>query len=281
MEELADGGVFRFIGDRVQLRESDFDKAGAGRKVAWQADAAHAAAVLVELNVWRKLCRRSGRGNVAVIIETEQLNVEGGVVGHDTDRVGINMDAVLDGFQDDGSVLVGDHPVERRDRKLVAEGDVHETNRIEQSFGFREVFALAQDPGNEFERRDFVFAVVLRLGEEAVAGEVEAGHGEAVLIGSIVIEGEAAADKGHADHCMVFFNRLPCAEGNRKVPRRNGDRFLIGKFKIEVASEVMILFRIRCAGAHDIVLLPARMDWQDISCSFSLILVQKSMNFLS
>lgn len=252
MEELADGGVFRFIGDRVQLRESDFDKAGAGRKVAWQADAAHAAAVLVELNVWRKLCRRSGRGNVAVIIETEQLNVEGRIVGHDADRVGINMDAVLYGFQDDGSGLVGDHPVERRDRKLVAEGNVHETNLIEQSFGFREVFALVQDPGNEFERRDFVFAVVLYFGEEAVAREIEACHRETVFIGRIVIKREAAADKGHADHCIVFIDGWFGAKGDWKVPWGNGDSLLIREFKVEVASKVVILFLIGCAGAHSL-----------------------------
>ena len=176
MEELADGGVFRFIGDRVQLRESDFDKAGAGRKIAWQADAAHAAAVFIERKIFSEGGWRRGRRYVAIIIEAEQLNIEGWVVGHDADRVGIDMDPVFDGFDDDGSGLIGNHPMERRNGKLIAEGNIDEADLFEQWFCFLEIFALAKDPWDEFERGDFIFAILLRLGEEAVAREIEAGH---------------------------------------------------------------------------------------------------------
>ena len=162
------------------------------------------------------------------------------------------MKAVPDGLDNDASILIRDHPVKRCDRKLAAERNIHETNIAEQSFGFGKVFALAQYPRNEFERGYIVLPVGFRLTEEAISREVEACHRKAELIGCIIIKRKTAAHKRHADQGIMMCEGFLRTERNRKIPRRDCHGFLIGKFQIQIAPEVMIFCLVSRTRAHDV-----------------------------
>ena len=167
------------------------------------------------------------------------------------------MNAVSDGLHHDGAGLVRDHPVQRRDRELLAERNIDETDLLQQGLCFFEISALAENPRNEFKRRNLIFPIFLRFREVSVSRKIQTGHGKAKLICCIIIERESSADKSHADHCMMRSHGFLSAEWNREISRGDRHRFLIGKFKVQVASEVMIFCLIRCAGTHIECLLPA------------------------
>ena len=232
VEELAHGGVLIVRGAGVELGEGDLHKAGAGGEIARQADAAHAAAVGIQVDALCKGVLRGTCGYAAVIIETEELLVKGRVVGHDADRVLVDVEAVFDRFHHDGSRLVADHPVEGRNREFLAEGDVHQADFVQQHPCFLQVFALGENPGDELKGRDVVLPVLDGLREVPVAREIEPRHGESVLVGGIIVERKTAADKGHADQGIVAGQGVLGPEGNRKVPRSHGYRLLVGKLQV-------------------------------------------------
>ena len=108
VEELADAAEFVGSGDGVQAGEGGFDEAGAGGEVAGETVGAEAVAVGLEVKGGGELVGGFGGGKVEVIVETEGLDGEGRVVGEDADGVVVDLEAVSDGFNDDGRVGVGD-----------------------------------------------------------------------------------------------------------------------------------------------------------------------------
>lgn len=95
--------------------------------------------------------------------------------------------------------------------------------------------ALAKQPGDEFKLSEVVAAV----GDgviDGVAGEVEAGDAEAVLVDGVVIERIGLAvrggDGGHTDNGKVGGERRKVAEGKVVVTRSDDDFLTVGKFEV-------------------------------------------------
>ena len=195
-----------------------------------------------------------GGGKVEVIVETEGLDGEGRVVGEDTDGVVVDFEAVSDGLHDDGGVGVGNQPMELGGWELVAEGSVGEVEVLEVNFDFGDGAALTKQPGDEFKLSEVVAAV----GDgviDGVAGEVEAGDAEAVLVDGVVIERVGLAvrggDGGHTDNGKVGGERRKVAEGEGGVTRSDDDFLTVGKFEVEIATKVSILGFVSDSCAHN------------------------------
>ena len=95
--------------------------------------------------------------------------------------------------------------------------------------------ALTKQPGNEFKLGEVVAAV----GDgviDGVAGEVEAGDAETVLVDGVVIERVGLAvrggDGGHTDNGKVGGERRKVAEAQGEVTRGDNDFLTVGKFEV-------------------------------------------------
>ncbi len=99
-------------------------------------------------------------GEVLVVVELEKLFVEGRVVGKDADRIIVDVEAGFCGLDDDASAgSVANDPVEFGGRELGIKIEAAEIEVYEADFGFFDGGALAEEPGEEFELGDVVFAV--------------------------------------------------------------------------------------------------------------------------
>ena len=95
--------------------------------------------------------------------------------------------------------------------------------------------ALTKQPGDEFKLSEVVAAV----GDgviDGVAGKIEAGDAEAVLVDGVVIEGVGLAvrggDGGHTDNGKVSGERRKVAEVQGEVARSDDDFLAVGKFEV-------------------------------------------------
>ena len=67
-------------------------------------------------------------------------------------------------------------------------------------------------------------------------------------------EWEIVADKSHADYGIMTVYGLLFPKGNRKIPRHDRYRLLIGKLQIQIAAKIVIFGLIHCTGTHHLLL---------------------------
>ena len=247
VEELADALHLRIAGNRVHLRVGHAHKARLRGEIARQAERTHAAAVRRERHAPAVL-RLAGR-EVHVIIEREHLLVKRRVVRHHADGVVVDFDALANGLHRDRFILVGDEPVQLRQRQLLTEGLVDQVDALKQRPRLGDRGALPQHPGNELELRDVVLPrralFIVR-----VAHEVEPSHAQPLLVHRVVVQRHVARDIGHADHRVVPPHRAHHAELERIIPRRHRHLVAIGELVIERPAKVKVLRLIGCRRTH-------------------------------
>lgn len=191
VEELADAGEFvGLIADvaGVGASESSADETGLGGEVAGKADPAHAAAVFLERNVWRESVFWGVGGEIAIVVKIEELLVERWIVSENAGGVIVDFKAVFSRFDDDtGAGSVVQNPMEFGGGKVRTEGEAAQVEVFEGGAGFGDVSAAAENPRNDFELRNVVFAVEMIM-VNGVADKVESGHAEAFFIDGVVEE---------------------------------------------------------------------------------------------
>lgn len=172
----------------MSASESGADETGLGGEVAGEADSAYAAAVFLEGDVWRESVFWGVGGEIAIVVKIEKLFVEGRIVGEDAGRVIVDFETVFSRFDDNaGAGGVVQNPMELGGGKVGAEGEAAQVEVFEGSAGFGDVSAVAENPRNDFELRNVVFAVEMIM-VNGVADKVEPGHAEAFFVDGVVEE---------------------------------------------------------------------------------------------
>lgn len=259
VEELADAGefvVFAIFVAGVSASEGDFGEARPRREVARKADGTHAAAVLLEREVRGELIFGSSGGEMHVVIEGEKLLVKRRVVGKDTSGVVVDFETCGDRFNNDaGAGGVTHDPVEFGRRKFRAEAEVAEVDAPKEGFGFGDISATTEEPGEKFKLGDVVLAVDVIV-VNGVADEVETGDAETFFVDGVIEKRIVLfavgflSDVGDAHDGVVGVQSTDFAEGEGEVARDDDGVFAVGKLVIEVAAEIMVFNLISGGGAH-------------------------------
>ena len=84
-----------------------------------------------------------------MIVQMEYLIGEGRLIGQHAGRIIIDPQPLLRRLYGDGAALIGDQPVQRRQRQLRAEGDIRKIDAVKQLFGLRQTGALAEYPRDQ------------------------------------------------------------------------------------------------------------------------------------
>ena len=231
--------ALRGAGDGVELCERRTHEARGRGQVSRQAQRAHAQAVGLQGKPLREAVARRFPSELHVVVEVEHLIVERRLVGQHAHRIFVDFQPLAHGFHHDGAGLVGDQPMQRRERQSRAEGDVHQIDAREQLSRLRKVRALAEQPGDEFKGRDVVGAVLLRAVKRA-GGKVQARHAQAFFVGGVVVERVVFHDERHADHRVMLFERRGAAKGERESARRDRNGLVVGVVEVEVPAEIVI-----------------------------------------
>lgn len=252
VEELTDVGQFIIIGEGIELGEGDFSKARFGREVARETDGAHAAAVKREVDARSEGIDWGFGRKVLIITELEELLVKWRVVGEDANRVVVDFEAVFDGFDDDAFFAIVDDPVELGSGELIGEAEVAEVHFVEKRAGFSDSSALAENPREEFELSDVVFAVDVII-IDSVTDEVETGDTETFFVHAVVKKGIAVSDISDANDGVVGVKCAGFAEVEWEIAWNDDGFFAVRKFVVEVTTEVVIsVVCIGGCGAHDL-----------------------------
>lgn len=120
---------------------------------------------------------------------------------------------------------------------------------------------MAEDPGEKFELGDIILAVDV-VEVDGVADEVETGAAETFLVDGVVEErrigwfagdlmvGGEFGDIGDADDSVVGGQIAGFAEMEGEVAGDNDGFLAVGKFVVEVTTEIVIFSMIDGSGAH-------------------------------
>ena len=250
MEQLADAAGFILGGAGVVPHKGGPHKAGLRRKVARQAQPAHAAAVSGQGQFRRKLVFRLSGAEVHIVVQVEHLEGEGRVVGEHPGRVVVHVQAVGGGFQRDAAGAVRDHPVQRGQRVLGAEGQVQKVGVFQQRPCLGQAGAAAQQPGNQLKLRD----VLLPVGRgviDGVAHKVQPGHTQPGFVDGVIVKGIALRHMGHAQNGVVVAQLPGLAELEGIVARRDHKLFPVGKLIVQIAAEIKIFGLVGGGGTHN------------------------------
>ena len=174
MKELADAFALALTGDGVELRKGAPHKTGGGGQIAGHPHHAHAAAVCVQRQIRCKAVFGGLCAQVQVVVQIEELEVEGRIVGHDAHRVIIDVQAVRHRLHDKAFLPVRDHPVQGRGGKLRAERCVRHVELRQLFLYLGNAGALAQQPWNELKGADVVHAVLGGMIGTRIAREIRA-----------------------------------------------------------------------------------------------------------
>lgn len=120
---------------------------------------------------------------------------------------------------------------------------------------------MAEDPGEKFELSDIILAVDV-VEVDGVADEVETGAAETFLVDGVVEErrigwlagdlmvGREFGDIGDADDSVVGGQIAGFAEMEGEVAGDNDGFLAVGKFVVEVTTEIVMFRVIDGSGAH-------------------------------
>ena len=168
------------------------------------------------------------------------MPVEGGLVGEYVDVVVMDMHAIGHVLDHDGTVLVTDEVMEKRDRKLVVHG-LGDDGYVGQCF-LHLVYRgeVAGYPQGELVCREVgltLDGICLELG---VAGKVEPGDGEALLVCAIEVERNASDHDARPDDRVILPRLDPEGVSALVAAGSHGDLLAIAAVPIEVAGEVHV-----------------------------------------
>lgn len=184
------------------------------------------------------------------------------VVGKDAKRVIINFEAVGDGFDDDGFFTIIDFPVELGGWEFGTKAKTANIEPIEQCTRFGDGGTAAEDPGQDFELRNIVFAVDVIV-VDGVTDEIEPGHTETFFVDGIIKQrvifglvgdeliGRNRGKVGDANDGVMRFEQTDFAEIEWEIAGNDDGGFAIGELVVKVATEIRFFGLISSSGAHN------------------------------
>ena len=146
MEKLADALQFAVAGTRIQLGKGYPGKARGRGKVSRQAQSAHPAAVRPQSKTGSKSIVRLPAGKSHVVVQQKQLLFKRRVIGQNSHRVFVDMQAVCHRFHRDRSGSVSNDPVKLGAGERFAERCVGQIDAGQRFPGVANRCALSQNP---------------------------------------------------------------------------------------------------------------------------------------
>ena len=192
--------------------------------------------------VGRQRCVRPGHGarraggHVHVAAQVLQVPRKARLIGKHVGGVAHHLQALGGGLHHDAAAGVGDDPVQHADGE-VAEALVHQRDVRQRRLDVVDLVEVRGDPQGEFVRCDCRGSRTGVVGEVCVAGEVQAGDGQAVLVGAVEVQRVPFRRDGHAQH-----RTMPRVRG--MVARRERDGFAIAVRPVQVAAEIQVSVRV-------------------------------------
>ena len=218
----------------VQVRRADETR---GRvHVAGQPAHARACAVGRQRSVSPVHGAGGARGHVHIAAKVLQVPRKARLIGQHVGGVAHHLQAFGGRLHYDAAACVGDDPVQHADGE-VAETLVHQRDAGERRLDVVDVVEVRGDPQGELIRRDGRGSRAHIVGEVGVAGEVQAGDGQAVLVGAVEVQRIPLRCDGHAQH-----RAMPRVRG--MVARRERDGFAVAVRPIQVAAEIQVSVRV-------------------------------------
>lgn len=202
VEELTDAFEFGVAGSGVHFCEGNFSKTGGGGQVSGKTEGTHAAAVGLKFQYRGECVLWLAWGERLVVVELEHLLWEWRVVGEDTYRVIVDVEAIFHGFDDKAAGSICENPVELSTGEVFAELCVGQIHAGEFSTGFFQSSALAENPWDKFEL-SYVFFIRDRIGICGISDKVQSGHAESFFIDRVVVKWIAVGNMSHTDDCIV------------------------------------------------------------------------------
>ena len=232
MEELGNGSLLAVPAEGVHPVKAGPHEAGGGGVVPGQTDGAHTAAEGAKIQALTEAVLGRLGGEVHKAVQVHAVIGEGGVVGQHAIGIVVYPEALLPGLLHHKAVrAVAYHPVQRRGGGARVYGDIHQPDRGQFPFKVLYRGEGAQHPEYELIGGKVSFPGN-RLAVPGVFREVESGHGEALLVGGLSIEGIAPLGGGHAYHGVPSLKAVPGLQGDAVVP--GGDGHLLAEAVVEV-----------------------------------------------
>ena len=158
------------------------------------------------------------------------------LIGQHVGGVAHHLQAFGRGLHDDAAACVGDDPVQQGDGE-VAEALVHQRDVRQRCLHVVNVVEVRGDPQGELVRGHGCGSRARIVGEVGVAGEVQAGDGQAVLVRAVEVQRKPLRCDGHAQH-----RAMPRVSG--MVARRERDGLAVAVRPVQVAAEIQVSVRV-------------------------------------
>ena len=148
-----------------------------------------------------------------------------------------HLQACFGVFHHDAALRVGDDPVQLRHSQLLDGRLAYDGNVCQVRFDFVNACEEAGDPQGEFVGGDvgLAFHGLGLVGGEP--GEVQACHGQPLIIRAVEVQGDALGGDAHTDQGEPGLGHGPERRGQLVVGGRDDDPFAIGKAPVQVAAE--------------------------------------------
>lgn len=249
VKKLADAFRLAASGNGIQFGKAGPDEPGLGGQISGQTYGPHTPAAGLQTDFGGKgILGFSGR-QVHEIAEVKQLVVKSGIVCQDTHRILVDVQSIFHGFHRDAALLIRNDPVQGRRRKAAAESGVRQVDAFQQAFCLGDISALGKNPGDEFEAGNVVLSGA-GLAVPGVAHKIQTGHGKALFVHGIEVQGIVIQHMGHANHGIMMRQRAPVPKRKRKVPGRDGHFLGIGNIIIQRPAKIKVLGLIGNCRAH-------------------------------
>ncbi len=177
------------------------------------------------------------------------LLIKGGIVGHHSGGVVVDLQAFLYGFHSDGLFLVRNDPMQLSQGQLVAERSIDQIDLVQQQSCLLHTGALAENPGNELKGGHIVLAggkgLVVRI-----THEIQTGHAKPFFVDGIIEQREIPSKMRHSDQSIMVLHFSHVTEGNREIPGHDDNFFSVGEFVIQCSAKIEILGFISCCCTH-------------------------------
>ena len=164
------------------------------------------------------------------------MPLQSGLVCQHVGRVAHDLQAFGGRLHHNAARGVGDDPVQQRNGEA-AEPLVHQRDVGQRALHIVNACEVRAHPQRELVRRHGGGARARRFGEVRVAGEVQPGDGQAVLVGAVEVQREVVGRDGHTHNGAV-------SGVGGVVARRERDGLAVAVRPVKVAAEIQVAVRV-------------------------------------